>query len=90
MSLLQRAGLPHALAIRGSLVADCRRDRCIDGAGAGSFHFIRTRRSTVGTGQIRPPLPNLRKPRLDEAFCIFGECIKQCYLLRVAQHTIML
>jgi len=57
MSLLQRAGLPHVLVICGSLVADFRRDRCIDGAGAGSFHFIRTRRSTVGTGQILRPSP---------------------------------
>ncbi len=70
MSLLQRAGYPHALAIRGSLVADFRRDWCIDSAGAGSFHFIRTRRSTVGTGQILTPLTRKLKTRPRAGFFV--------------------
>ncbi len=67
------------LAIRGSLVADFRRDRCIDGAGAGSFHFIRTRRSTVGTAQIAPPLPRNNAAPRGRHFCLalskFWSCV---------------
>ena len=43
----------------------------------------------IGTVQITPPLPIPKKPRFDEAFYIFGECIKKRGLLRVAQHTIL-
>ena len=56
MSLLQRAGLPQVLSITSSLMADFRRNRCIEGAGA--VHFMHTRCSTVGTVQIAPPLLN--------------------------------
>jgi hypothetical protein len=56
MSLQQQsAGLPHVLSITGSLVAGFRRDRRVDGTGAGAVHCMRTRRSTVGTVQITPP-----------------------------------
>ncbi len=49
----------------------------------------RMRVGSVGTVQIMPPLPVPKKPRFDEAFCIFGECAKQCYLLRDAQHAMI-
>jgi hypothetical protein len=52
-------------------------------------YFRRIFAWAVGTVQIMPPLPIPKKPRFDEAFYIFGECIKKCGLLRVAQHTIL-
>ena len=31
---------------------------------------------STSEGEFLPPLPIPKKPRFDEAFCIFGDCIK--------------